>query len=133
MSKEMVVTLPGELRVDAEYKGFTIRTDQPKYAGGEGSASQPFDLFVASMGTCVGIYIVYFCKERDIPYKDIKVVLTTERGDKTRPLSKVHMDIRLPADFPDKYRQAVIRSVNQCAVKRAMMDPPEFEIVTSKP
>ena len=133
MANEMIITLPGELKVDAEYRGLTIKTDQPKYAGGDGSASRPFDLFLASIGTCVGSYIAIFCKEREIPYKDIKVILTTERGEKSKPLSKVHMDIQLPADFPDKYKDAVIRSVDQCAVKRAIMDPPDFEIVTSKP
>jgi ribosomal protein S12 methylthiotransferase accessory factor len=133
MSREMIITLPGDLKVDAEYRGHTIKTDQPKYSGGDGSAPEPFSLFLTSMGTCVGIYVVFFCKERGIPYEDIKIIQTTERGDKTKPLSKVHIDIQLPADFPDKYRDAIVRSANQCAVKRALFDPPDFEVITSKP
>jgi ribosomal protein S12 methylthiotransferase accessory factor len=37
----------------------------------------------------------------------------------------------LPVDFPEKYRNAVLSAANLCAVKRAIADPPVFEVVTS--
>ena len=133
MAKEMTVTFPDNLRVDADYRGFTIKTDQAKYAGGDESAPQPFHLFLASIATCSGIYIAYFCKERDIPYQDIKLVMRMAKDEKTKVINRFEIDIQLPANFPDKYRDAIIRSVGICAVKRTMEANPEFVVITSKP
>ena len=53
---DMKVYFPGGKRVYADYGGFTIETDQPARGGGDDSAPAPFDLFLASIGTCAGIY-----------------------------------------------------------------------------
>ena len=67
MKSEMIVTFGGGKKVNAEFNGFTIATDQAIYAGGEGAAPEPFSLFLASIGTCAGIFVLSFCQSRGIP------------------------------------------------------------------
>jgi ribosomal protein S12 methylthiotransferase accessory factor len=124
----MTITFGGGLKVDAEYKGFTIRTDQPTSAGGEGSAPEPFSLLLASIGTCAGIYVLSFCQSRDIPTAGIRLTQRFERDEKTKRITTASIDIHLPADFPEKYRGAVVRAADQCAVKKLIIDPPTFVI-----
>ena len=124
------VTFPGGKRVDAEYKGFTIKTDQPAYAGGEGSAPAPFDLFLASIATCSGIYVLSFCQERGIPTEDASVVMKTEKNPETKMIGKISIEINLPSQFPEKYRKAIIRAVDGCSVKAHIHQPPAFEVET---
>jgi putative redox protein len=130
---EMNVYFPGNLRVDADYKGFTITTDQPESAGGDGSAPSPFELFIASLATCAGIFMLGFMKQRGIDPAGSGVLLTTEPGAAKGMLGKVNLELRLPDGFPEKYEAAVIRAVDQCTVKRHIMDPPEFAVTTSRP
>jgi len=131
MSKrEMKVTFPGGKRVDAEYKGFAIKTDQPVYVGGEGSAPAPFDLFLASIATCCGIYVLSFCQERGIPTENASVVMKTEKNPETKMIGKISIEINLPPEFPEKYSKAVIRAVDSCSVKAHLFNPPAFEIET---
>jgi len=52
---EMEITFPGGKKVNSTYKGFTVETDQPKDEGGDGSAPEPYDLFLSSIGTCTGV------------------------------------------------------------------------------
>jgi putative redox protein len=127
---DMIVTFPGNKRVDAEYRGFTIKTDQRKHGGGDETAPPPFDLFLVSIGTCCGIYVVYFCEKRGIPLDNIRVVQRMERNKETRMISKITVDIEVPPDFPEKYKPALIHTVDLCAVKKHMLQPPEFEIKT---
>ncbi|UCF05264.1 MAG: OsmC family protein [bacterium] len=127
---DLIVTFPGSKKVDASYKGFTIQTDQAKHAGGNGSAPAPFDLFLASIATCGGIYVVYFCEKRDIPLDGIRLVQRMERNQETRMITKITIDIELPPDFPEKYREGLIRAVDLCTVKKHLFDPPEFELRT---
>lgn len=130
---DMEIRFPGGKRVDALYKGYTITTDQPTRSGGDGSAPAPFDLFMASIGTCAGFYVLAFCQTRAIPTEDVKIVLRTEKDGETRMIRKITIEIRLPPGFPEKYRKAVVRSAKMCTVTKHMLDPPLFDVyVTSQ-
>ena len=133
---EIKISFPGGMKVDAEFNGTVISTDQPVSEGGEGSAPTPFNYFLASLGTCAGIYVLSFCHQRDIPTDGLSLVQRAEFAldDSGRKrLATVALDIMLPSGFPEKYRNAVIKSAELCAVKKAMMHPPEFRIVTHLP
>lgn len=124
---DMEVFFPGNKKVYARYKGFTIETDQPAHAGGDDSAPAPFDLFIASIGTCAGIYVLSFLEQRGLSTDGAGVVLRQERDPETKLVSKISLEIKLPADFPEKYREAVIRAAEMCAVKRHLDNPPVFD------
>lgn len=125
---DMVVTFPGGKRVDAQYKGNTIKTDQSPKGGGEGSAPTPFDLFISSIGTCAGIFVLSFLQERNIPYEDAKIILRTERNAENHMIEKIHIDINLNNDFPEKYKNAVKSAADLCSVKKHLIKPPAFAI-----
>lgn len=127
---EMIIDFPGGARVDAHYGGFDILTDQPPYAGGDGGAPAPFTLFLASLGTCAGIYVLSFCKQRGLPTDGIRIVQRMESNPTTRMISQVALEIQLPADFPEKYKEAVIRAAEQCAVKKHIENPPQMSVST---
>jgi putative redox protein len=128
---EMEIYFPGGKRVYADYKGFTVETDQPLAGGGEGSAPAPFDLFMASIGTCAGIYVLAFLQQRGLPTDGAGVSMSREVDPQTGFVSRIGLDLHLPAEFPEKYRGAVVRAVEQCAVKRHLHQPPAFDITTS--
>jgi ribosomal protein S12 methylthiotransferase accessory factor len=130
MANELFVTFPGGKKVDTEIGGHVIRTDQPVSNGGENTAPAPFDLFLAALGTCAGIYVVGFCQRRDLPTDGIRVRQRWERDRETGVLSKVELDIEVPPSFPEKYRDALVRVADQCAVKKAIQAQPVFEVRT---
>ncbi len=125
----MEIRFPGGAAVDAVFKGHTIHTDQPERAGGGGTGPAPFDLFLASIGTCAGYYALAFCQQRGLSTDDLEISLALERDPERPRLSGIKIQVRLPDDFPEKYRSAIVRSIDQCAVKRHIQEPPE--IVTS--
>jgi ribosomal protein S12 methylthiotransferase accessory factor len=126
----MTVTFPGGKRVDAEYGGFTVRTDQPPQGGGEGSAPQPFDLFLASIATCAGIYVKGYCDSRGIGTEGLKLEMRIERDPEKHRVARLAIEIKLPDGFPEKHKEAVIRAADLCAVKKHILSPPTFEIRT---
>jgi ribosomal protein S12 methylthiotransferase accessory factor len=128
---EMQINFPGGKRVTSTYKEFTVETDQPISEGGDGSAPEPYDLFLSSIGTCAGVYIVYFCESRDIPTEDISMTLHFERNETSHLMEKIAIKIHLPPEFPEKYRKAVIRAAEMCTVKRSLSSPPEIRVTTT--
>jgi len=128
---EMEVYFPGNQKVHARYKGFVVETDQPTGGGGDNTAPSPFDLFLISIGTCAGFFALSFLQKRDIPTEGAGLVLRSERDPESHLVTNISLEIRLPAGFPEKYRDAVIRTVEQCTVKRHLDHPPAFETYTT--
>jgi putative redox protein len=128
---EMVIDFPGGARVDAHFGPYTVKTDQPPMGGGEGSAPTPFSIFLASLGTCAGIYVLGFCKQRRLSTDGIRIVQRAIPNP-VNPgmLGTVEFEIQVPPDFPEKYHTALVRSAEQCAVKKHLENPPEFEVFT---
>ena len=127
---DMIIDFPGGLQVDAHFGPYTISTDQPRPYGA-GSAPTPFATFLSSIGTCAGIYVLSFCQQRGLSTEGIRIVQSLESNPFTGLVSKVLLDIQLPASFPEKYKQAVIRAADQCAVKKHFENPPSFDVFTS--
>jgi ribosomal protein S12 methylthiotransferase accessory factor len=127
----MEITFDGGKVVTAHSHGHIIKTDQPVSGGGQNTAPSPFELFLAAIGTCAGIYVKSFCDNRSIPTQNIKIVQTTEYNEETGLPTNIKLDINLPSDFPEKYKDAVISVAELCKVKKSMAAPPVFQVITS--
>lgn len=127
----MEIIFNGGKVVTAKTDDHLIITDQPLANGGDNSAPAPFDFYLASIGTCAGIYVKSFCDRRSISTRGIKIIQTVEFDPEKRLPSVIKLDIQLPSDFPDKYKDAVINAADLCAVKKSIANPPVFEIKAS--
>jgi ribosomal protein S12 methylthiotransferase accessory factor len=125
---DMTIRFSGNKRVDAEYAGMTIQTDQPVRGGGDNSAPAPFTLFLASIGTCAAFYVLDFCQRRQIPTEGIGIVQKMEQDPATHLISSILIEITLPETFPAQYKNAVISSAKLCAVKKHLENPPQIEV-----
>lgn len=124
---EMKITFPGGKKVNALWHGFEIATDQ------EGAAPTPFDLFLASLGTCAGIFALGFIQSRGLSSEGLGITASFERDPATHLLTRAVLKITLPKGFPEKYKGAVIKAAEQCLVKRTIDNPPKFEVTAELP
>ncbi len=124
----MEIVFPGGKKVDVAYDGFVINSDQPVEGGGEGSAPSPMALFLASLGACAGYYVLTFCQNRQIPTEGLRLVQRTLPGPDGKGLGRIEIEVILPPEFPEKYLKAVARAADACAVKKAILNPPEMAV-----
>jgi ribosomal protein S12 methylthiotransferase accessory factor len=129
MSDEITVSFPGGRRVNASYGKFDIATDQSLEHGGQASAPEPYDLFLTSLATCVGAYVIGFCRNRDIPTEGMRLIQSWDR-DKEGRVTSIAIRIEVPEEFPPKYHDALVRVASKCSVKKTIQDPPEFTVET---
>ena len=129
MSTETVnIEFPGGKKVNARVGGFVIETDQPRKVGGDSSAPQPFDLFLASIASCAGIYALGFCQSRKLSTAGLGMKMVCERDEKKKMFSRMSLQLTLPTGFPEKYHSGIVRAMEQCAVKKHIMDAPDFNV-----
>lgn len=127
----MEITFDGGKVITANFHGHKIRTDQSIEGGGTNTAPSPFELFLASIGTCAGIYVKSFCDNRNIPTDNIKIIQSAEYDKETGLPVNIKLDIKLPADFPERYVASLIHVAELCKVKKSIAKPPVFQIITS--
>lgn len=127
---EMIIDFPGGARVDAHFGPYTVPTDQPPMGGGQASAPTPFAVFLSSIGTCAGIYVLGFCKQRGLPTDGIRIVQRVHSSPLSGMVEKIDLEIQVPPSFPQKYYDSLIRSADLCAVKKHLEKPPKFEVTT---
>jgi ribosomal protein S12 methylthiotransferase accessory factor len=129
---EMLIDFPGGARVDAHFGGYTVMTDQPPAGGGMGSAPTPFALFLSSLGTCAGIYVLGFCRQRNLPTEGVRIIQKINSNPQNGLVDSVELEIQVPPDFPEKYYDALIRSAEQCKVRQVLDNPPQVTAYTKK-
>jgi ribosomal protein S12 methylthiotransferase accessory factor len=128
MKETLEIAFPGGKQVDIRVGDFLIKTDQSIKRGGAASAPEPFDLFLASMAGCAGIFALGFCQSRDIPTHGLGLEMDWEKGDQPPHAAKVTFRLSLPEQFPDKYRNSIIKAIDLCTVKHYIRNAPEFDI-----
>jgi len=124
---EMIIDFPGGSRVDAHFGSFTVPTDQPPAA----SAPSPFEIFLSSIGTCAGIYVLGFCQQRNLPTEGLRIVERIDHSRVTGMVETISLEIQVPPEFPEKYRASLIHAAELCAVKKHLEKPPRLEITTA--
>ena len=124
----MDICFPEGQKVNANFDDFEIKTDQSVYSGGTGEAPDPFSLFLSSIGTCTGIYVLRFCQKRNIPTDSLKLVLKTQENQKTGLVEKIDITIHAGKDFPQKYKKAVLKVASLCTVKKHLENPPSINL-----
>jgi putative redox protein len=127
---EMVIDFPGGARVDAHFGPYTVKTDQPPAGGGAASAPTPFAVFLSSIGTCAGIYVLGFCQQRGLPTDGIRIIQRVHNNPASGMVGKIDLEIQVPPTFPEKYLPSLVRSAELCAVKKHLESPPKFDIFT---
>lgn len=123
---EMIIDFPGGQKVDAHFRGHIVQTDQPR----DDSAPTPFELFLASIGTCAGIFVLGFCQQRKLPTEGIRIIQRNHPNPATGLMDKIDLEIQVPPTFPAQYHAALIRAAELCKVKKTLENPPVFDVMT---
>jgi putative redox protein len=123
---EMFIDFPGGAKVDAHFGNFIVQTDQLP----EATAPTPFATFLASLGTCAGIYVLGFCQQRGLATEGIRIIQRMHNNPSNGMVGKIELEIQVPPTFPEKYLPALIKSAELCAVKKHLEQPPLFDIYT---
>lgn len=126
---ELKVSLEGNKKVSTHIGDHLIMTDQPEKHGGTNSAPAPYDLFLASIATCAGFYIQSYCENKNIDSSGIEITLNVTR-DEQKSINGFITTIHVPESIPAKLHPVLKKVAAQCAVKKTIMNNPEFVVET---
>ncbi len=126
---EFSLNFPGGKKVEVIYGNHHVLTDQPTENGGDDEAMAPFDLFMSSLLSCSGIFALSFLTKRELNTEGLNIRMYPSWNEEEHRVTDIKMEVDTPTDFPEKYRGALIKVLDNCSVKRHLGKPPEFNIV----
>ncbi len=126
MDEHLSVQFTGNKTIETHAGGHTIKTDMPASRGGDGSAPTPTNLFMTSLASCTAYYALEFCNMRKIDTTGMKFEMHCDWDEKAQRYTRFAMELSLPEGFPEKYKKAIVRTMDSCFIKKHFLNPPEF-------
>lgn len=122
------VDFPSNERIRTQCRDLVVETGLPPDRGGDPEAIGPFDLLLCGLAACTGFHVLSFLAERGFSLEDAGVIIDGRRSPDSHLLEWVAVTIRVGKDFPERYRDAIVRAANQCLVKAQLGKKPEFTV-----
>ena len=112
--------------------------DEPTDVGGLDTGPSPYDLFLASLGTCTSMTLRMYASRKDWPLESVRVTLTHERvhakdcADCEKPgglIDEITRSLELRGPLDDAQRARLLEIADRCPVHRTLQN--EIKIRTS--
>lgn len=106
----------GDMRLETTLGTHTLSIDVPAAMGGKDRGPTPPELFVASLGSCVGAFVAGYCERTGLDTTDLTVdVSFTKANDPTR-LDDLVVTVNLPHAVCAEREAAIRRVAEHCPV-----------------
>lgn len=110
-----------------------VHTDQSVHHGGDGTAPEALDLFLASLAASAGRQVLAFCAARGISTEGVELVQRHRFDEASRRLTCVDLELVLPASFPEQHRAGIVKAAEGCRVAGVLASPPDFGVTLRVP
>jgi uncharacterized OsmC-like protein len=124
----MSVSLIENVKFEVECRGHKLIVDQPQEDGGSNAGMSPVELFIASLGTCVGYFASIFCQRRRVPSAGMRMELDWEWAEDPHRVGVIDIRITLPAKLGEKEKAGLMRMVKGCTVHNTLRNPPDIKM-----
>jgi putative redox protein len=128
MRMKMEVELQKGFLFKAVYGNHEVFTDQHKDDGGTDQAMTPAEFFVASLGTCIGVYAARFCQRHNLPTEGMKVSLDWTRVKDPARIGSIKADLIYPHPIGEAEKKGLLRMAESCFVHESIVHTPEIKI-----
>jgi putative redox protein len=106
----------GDMLFESKLGTHSLLIDVPPGMGGKDRAPTPPEIFIASLGSCVGAFVASYCTRSGIDAHDMTVDVTFDKADDPTRLVNLRVTINLPHGECAAREQAILRVAEHCPV-----------------
>ncbi|MBI5788093.1 MAG: OsmC family protein [Candidatus Schekmanbacteria bacterium] len=127
-SMEMKIAYKGSKKFLATCRGHQMIIDLPEDQEGSDAGMTPPETFVASLGSCMGVYILNYCRNVKINPTDMLISVDWEKGANPARISHIKVNVKIPRMTQEDRKEALIKVAEHCLVHNTIHNPPKVEI-----
>ena len=126
----ITTTYQGDMAFEAVLGNHRLLIDVPPSMGGRDRAPTPPELFVASLGSCVGAFVAGYCERTGLDARDMTVDVRFAKASEPTRLTDLVVVVNLPHARCEAREEAIRRVAEHCPVHEtiATMSDVRFEI-----
>ncbi len=113
---EVLVKYENGFRFSATCRRYTVTTGRGEDSNDKRDGMWPAQLFVASIGMCIGGYVAKFCKEQGIPYDDMTVEMSRRTQGEPSRTTRIDAKIHLDAKLSQEQKQGILHAADCCYI-----------------
>ncbi len=117
---QLTVTYKDGIKFEVFSGKHKIIVDLPAEKGGTDEGMAPPELFVASLGACIGVYVVRYCQNAKINAEGCMIALDWRLSEDKRSIASVEARIRLPNADPGPRARAVLEAARSCLIHNTL-------------
>ena len=118
----------GDMLFESAIGKHKLTIDVPPPMGGTDRGPLPPDLFVASLGSCIGAFVAQYCRNNNIDESGMTVDMTYEKATEPTRLINLKATVRLPNGDCGKRIKAIERVAHHCPVHETINTMGELQI-----
>ncbi|MBZ0302721.1 MAG: OsmC family protein [Anaerolineae bacterium] len=111
----------GDMLFLTQIGSHSMVTDVPAPMGGKDRAPTPPELFIASLGTCVGALVAQYCGRNGVNADDMTVAVDYKKADQPTRLTDLVVTINLPHASCQDREAAIRRVAEHCPVHQTIV------------
>ena len=124
------ITYEGNLHCSMKHgpSGSVVATDAPKDNMGKGEAFSPTDLVASALGACILTTLGIVCARHHLKLDGARAEITKEMSTDPRRISRITVNIHMPAGIPLTQRPLLEHAGQSCPVHKSLHPDIEMPI-----
>lgn len=131
---QVITQHKGGMLFESEVGEHKLTIEGPESWGGKNRGPMPPQLFMASIGSCVGVLVAHFCNTHGLDDTDLKVTVDYDTAESPTRFDNINVTINLPKAICDDdcIRRALKSVAEHCPVHETIttLDKINFNIIT---
>jgi uncharacterized OsmC-like protein len=129
---EITVTHLGDMAFETHIGNHTLTIDLPPENNGKDRGPTPPQLFIASLSSCIAVFVTSYCNNAGINSERLSVTLSYDKLTNPSLLGNFKARIKVPKGDTEKREKAVIRAAEHCLIHETIRSSPEIEVTLDK-
>lgn len=126
--ESITIEWAGGLAVTGRVRGHLVTADQPREEGGEDRGVTPVEMFIVSLGACVGYFALRFFARHGRSPEGLRIAVDWSMGERPRRVGAIGLRVTLPGAWTEAERTRLQAVLEACTVHNSITHPPEIAI-----
>ena len=106
----------GDMLFQSKVGDHILTIDVPPAMNGKDRGPTPPEVFIASLGSCVGAFVANYCEPKGVSTQDMTVDVTFEKAANPTRLTDLQVQVNLPHAECNGREKAILRVAEHCPV-----------------
>lgn len=122
------VNFKGGIGFQVQARQHVLTVDLAKEKGGQDEGMTPPEIFIASLGTCIGVYVARYCQNAKLDVEGMSIHLEWQLSDDKTRISVIDAVISLPKADVGRREKAVLEAAHHCLIHNTITNQPQINL-----